>query len=56
MAGGQDMVLSVEYDIDAVPIIPGASLIQWPDAGHASLAQHCLSGTAMITAWLDDDA
>ncbi len=50
------MVLSVEYDIEAASIIPDASLIQWPDAGLASMEQHCLTNAAIISAWLDDNA
>ena len=56
IAGDLDMILPVQYDIEAASIIPGCSLIQWPDAGHASLAQHCLSSGAIVSAWLDDDA
>lgn len=56
IAGQQDMVLPVAYDIEAASIIPDCSLIQWPDAGHASMEQHCLSNAAFVTSWVDDKA
>lgn len=56
VAGDLDMILPVQYDIEAASIIPGCSLIQWPDAGHTSLEQHCLSSGSIVTAWLDDNA
>ncbi len=56
IAGDQDMVLPVGYDIEAASIIPDCSLVQWPDAGHASMEQHCLSNAALLTSWVDDNA
>jgi pimeloyl-ACP methyl ester carboxylesterase len=55
IAGVQDAILSIEYDIKAASIIPSASLIQWPDAGHQSIQQHCLTNAAIINSWVDDD-
>ena len=55
IAGDQDQILPVQYDIKAASIIPGASLIQWPDAGHDSVSQHCLTNAAIINSWLDDN-
>lgn len=55
IAGDQDSVLPVQYDIKAASMIPNASLIQWPDAGHSSVEQHCLSSAAIINSWLDDN-
>ena len=55
IAGDQDAILSVQYDIKAASIIPSASLLQWPDAGHQSVEQHCLTSAAIIDAWVNDD-
>ena len=56
IAGDQDSILPIGYDIEAAQIIPDASLIVYPDAGHASLTQHCLFSVPIVINWLDDHA
>ena len=56
IAGIRDAVDPFENDVSILSSIPGASLLQYADAGHASMLQHALSSAAIITAFLDDDA
>ena len=54
IAGTQDQILSVQDDVTLVYKIPGATLLQFADAGHAAILQHAVEVGHMITAFLDD--
>ena len=53
IAGSEDMVVSVQDDYILVNRIPGASLLQFADAGHAAILQHAVTAGQVISAFLD---
>ena len=53
IAGTHDMVLSVQDDYTLVNRIPGASFLQFADAGHAAILQHAITAGEAISAFLD---
>ena len=56
IAGQQDQVLPFGGDLDILNGLQHASLISFPDSGHATILQHALTCGAIISAWLDQDA
>ena len=54
IAGTQDQILSVQDDLVIVDSVPGASFLQYSDAGHAAILQHGATNGAVISAFLDD--
>ena len=54
VAGTLDEVLSVEDSLLIVNNIPGASLLQFADAGHAAILQYGISSGLLISAFLDE--
>jgi len=56
IAGSLDIVVSVQDDMTLVNKIPGASLLQFADAGHAAILQHAVTAGQVISAFLDDTA
>ena len=54
IAGTLDDILSIEDDYMLVNRIPGASFLQFPDAGHAAITQHAVTCGQVISAFLDD--
>ena len=55
LAGQQDEVLPFSGDAAILEGLPFASLISFPDSGHATPLQHSLTCAAIISAWLDQD-
>ena len=53
IAGSQDMIISVQDDDILIDKIPGASLLQFADAGHAAILQHAVTAGQIISAFLD---
>ena len=53
IAGTLDEVVSVQDDILVVDMIPGASFLQFADAGHAAILQHAVEAGEVISAFLD---
>ena len=53
VAGTQDVILSVQDDYTLVNMIPGASFLQFADAGHAAIMQHAVTAGEYISAFLD---
>ena len=53
IAGTRDMVVSVQDDYTLVNRIPGASFLQFADAGHAAILQHAVTAGQVISAFLD---
>ncbi|KAL0036983.1 hypothetical protein WJX77_007858 [Trebouxia sp. C0004] len=53
IAGTLDEVVSVQDDILVVDMIPGASFLQFADAGHAATLQHAVEAGEVISAFLD---
>ena len=56
IAGSQDLVTPLVRDMAIAEHIPGASFVQFANAGHAVLLQHETVCAAMISAFLDADA
>ena len=54
VAGSMDMVLAVQDDYTIVDRVPGASLLQFADAGHAAVLQHAVTAGQVISAFLDE--
>ncbi len=54
IAGTLDEAISVEDDLTLFNAIPGASLLQFDDAGHAAILQHAVTSATVISAFLDD--
>ena len=54
IAGTLDVVVSVQDDIVLVDKIPGASFLQFADAGHAAILQHAVEAGQVINAFLDE--
>ena len=55
VAGSQDWGLPLSNSFALVERIPGASLLQFPDAGHGVLLQHDHASASLISAWLGAD-
>lgn len=56
IAGQQEQVLPFAGDVALLNgLLPHASLISFPDSGHATILQHSLTCAAIISAWLDQD-
>lgn len=52
IAGTLDEVVSVQDDVLLVEEIPGASFLQFADAGHAAILQHAVEAGEVISAFL----
>ncbi len=52
IAGQQDSLLPISYDIEILDAIPGASLVEFADAGHSAILQNALASAAEINAFL----
>ena len=53
IAGTLDDILSVQDDMLLVKRVPGASFLQFADAGHAAILQHAVEAAEVISAFLD---
>ena len=53
IVGTLDQVTSVQDDLILVNKIPGASLLQFADAGHAAILQHAVTAGQVVSAFLD---
>jgi len=53
LAGTQDEIVSVQDDFTLVTKIPGASFLQFLDAGHAAILQNAVPSGQVISAFLD---
>lgn len=53
LVGGQDLLLPLGDSQVLADRIPGASLIQFPDAGHAAILQHEYASARYIADFLD---
>ncbi len=53
IAGTLDEVVSVQDDILIFDMIPGASFLQFADAGHAAILQHAVEAGEVISVFLD---
>ena len=53
VAGTLDQVISIQDGLLILNSIPGASLLQFPDAGHAAILQHGVTAGQWMSAFLD---
>ena len=53
IVGTLDDIVSVQDDILLVERVPGASFLQFADAGHAAILQHAVEAGEVISAFLD---